>query len=1187
METTLTPTPPPPLFAQTTLNTHHPSSADWSERQFVQLKNQIIAYKHLIRFQPVPLRVYENIRSYTPEEWTTFAQLKLRATHQHYKELFSTIPFTVRDLNIYFRQCLKEEEASAKSKHVHSSHQPELDVEYTLEKEIAKRQQLLEKYVANLQSANDPSRTAVPGTAQLLQSIRNEQQLIKMFFVQKKLHDEIGKKFSANYNRYYSVDHSDSFLYRTLLERSKFKKRISALSRDQRLNTKFEKELRNGYDKRKKEKQHEFLSQVMNRYKDFTEMHKERKLKMKKLSQNCKSIIENMSMKEQRDRERRERERIQHIKNNNMEEYRRLLKDVQDKRLEEFMNQTDQFLKEIEDKIKVQKEIISKFNASASAGDRDGASLLTEANEDKNLLKIEEDIKNEHDAQLRENVSNSRNYYLSAHSHVEDIDTQPQMLKFGQLKTYQLVGLQWLVSLYVNNLNGILADEMGLGKTIQTIALLCYIIEVKHNEGPFLIIAPLATLSNWVLEFNRWAPEIKIVAYKGQPQYRKQLAYQIKQEKHRYNVILTTYEYIMKDKYNLNKITWQYIIVDEGHRMKNYKSKFTQTLGAQFNSVYRLLLTGTPLQNNLSELWALLNFLLPKIFNSCEDFEKWFNQPFSSKLPGEKNTELTEEQELLIINRLHTVLRPFLLRREKKDVEKELPSKTEYVIKIELSAWQRMVYTQIKEQGLLTEDPTAGKMAKKALMNTMMELRKICNHPYLFLHHNNELLENINECIYKSSGKFEFLDRIIPKLLLCNHKILIFSQMTRLMDVLEKYFHYKGILYLRLDGNTKADDRGSQIQLFSDEKSEYKVFILSTRAGGLGLNLQAADTVIIFDSDWNPQMDIQAQDRAHRIGQKHKVKVFRLISKDTIEEGILEKAAFKKTMDEKVIRAGLYNVRYSEQERRNNLLNILKNEKEEEEEEDVVPDDSQINEYISRSEMELELFEEMDRKRYIAEAKEARLQHIKEKMNHDDKTMKNVNYRLIQEFEVPEWVKCSNNKEEEANSNIVGANNEEGVMRGKGMRIHPNVNYREYFEDESNSDADSNNNSRMLRKKKKRNHSSRSSRHDGDSSDNNYDEQYSRSSRRRHPHVSANSDNDEDARNHSESNHLTIKLHDVDVDDEEEDNDINMEDEQTGNNGNGTSRNKANDDGEYDNDDDVEMEEDEDDEGSVDDDDDL
>ena len=257
------------------------------------------------------------------------------------------------------------------------------------------------------------------------------------------------------------------------------------------------------------------------------------------------------------------------------------------------------------------------------------------------------------------------------------------------------------------------------------------------------------------------------------------MAYQIKQDKHKYNVVLTTYEYIMKDKYSLNKVTWQYIIVDEGHRMKNYKSKFTQTLGTQFNSVYRLLLTGTPLQNNLSELWALLNFLLPKIFNSCDDFEKWFNQPFSSKLPGEKNTELTEEQELLIIHRLHNILRPFLLRREKREVEKELPSKTEYVIKLQISDWQKIVYSQIKEQGLLAEDPSTGRIGNKALMNTMMQLRKVCNHPYHFIDLNNTMLEHIDEWIIKSSGKFEFLDRIIPKLLYFKHKILIFSQMTQ------------------------------------------------------------------------------------------------------------------------------------------------------------------------------------------------------------------------------------------------------------------------------------------------------------------------------------------------------------------------------------------------------------------------
>ena len=191
------------------------------------------------------------------------------------------------------------------------------------------------------------------------------------------------------------------------------------------------------------------------------------------------------------------------------------------------------------------------------------------------------------------------------------------------------------------------------------------------------------------------------------------------------------------------------------------------------------------------------------------------------------------------------------------------------------------------------------------------------------------------------------------------------------------------------------------------------IFILSTRAGGLGLNLQAADTVIIFDSDWNPQMDIQAQDRAHRIGQKHEVKVFRLISKKTIEEGILEKAAFKKNMDEKVIRAGLYNSKYSENERRNKLMDILKNIYKEEEEEDEILNDEQINEDISRNEEEFEKFQKMDQARYIREKKDERLNEIKNKLNLTAEQLKTVNYRLLQEFEVPEWVKISKDKEED------------------------------------------------------------------------------------------------------------------------------------------------------------------------------
>jgi len=273
---------------------------------------------------------------------------------------------------------------------------------------------------------------------------------------------------------------------------------------------------------------------------------------------------------------------------------------------------------------------------------------------------------------------------------------------------------------------------------------------------------------------------------------------------------------------------------------------------------------------------------------------------------------------------------------------------------------------------------------------------------------------------------------------------------------------FKGIKCLRLDGTTKAEERGRQIELFSDNKNDYMIFILSTRAGGLGLNLQAADTVIIFDSDWNPQMDIQAQDRAHRIGQKHEVKVFRLISKKTIEEGILEKAAFKKNMDEKVIRAGLYNSKYSESERRNKLMDILKNENKEEEEEDEILNDEQINEDISRTDEEFEQFQKMDQERYIAEKKDERLNEIKEKLNLTEEQLKTVNYRLLQEFEVPEWVKISKDNDKD-NEKV-----EEVEIGGKEMRVRKHVNYKDDYDDDFFDDSISDR-SNLNKKRKKDN----------------------------------------------------------------------------------------------------------------------
>jgi len=567
------------------------------------------------------------------------------------------------------------------------------------------------------------------------------------------------------------------------------------------------------------------------------------------------------------------------------------------------------------------------------------------------------------------------NYYNVAHTIIEEVHEQASIMVNGKLKEYQVKGLEWMVSLHNNNLNGILADEMGLGKTIQTISLLTYLMEKKKNMGPFLVIVPLSTLSNWMMEFQKWAPSVTCISFKGSPAARRAVQGIIRSG--RFNVLVTTYEYIIREKALLSKLRWKYMIIDEGHRMKNHNNKLTVTINQFYTTSHRLLLTGTPLQNKLPELWSLLNFLLPSIFKACDTFETWFNAPFA--ITGEK-VELNEEETILIIRRLHKVLRPFLLRRLKKDVESQLPDKVEYIIKCEMSGMQRALYTHMQERGVMltqTDDKRKdSKGSSKALMNTIMQLRKLCNHPFMFPQVEEGFARHLGlgtdvvhgQDIYRSSGKFELLDRIFPKLKRSGHRILLFCQMTALMTILEDYLNWRGYSYLRLDGTTKADDRGDLLVDFNKKDSEIFIFILSTRAGGLGLNLQTADTVIIFDSDWNPHQDLQAQDRAHRIGQKNEVRVLRLMVVNSVEERILAAARYKLNMDEKVIQAGMFNQRSTGAERQDLLQSILREEAEDEDEENEVPDDEVINQMIARSEDEFELFQRMDMERRRAEA---------------------------------------------------------------------------------------------------------------------------------------------------------------------------------------------------------------------------
>ncbi|XP_063431293.1 probable global transcription activator SNF2L2 isoform X2 [Mytilus trossulus] len=653
----------------------------------------------------------------------------------------------------------------------------------------------------------------------------------------------------------------------------------------------------------------------------------------------------------------------------------------------------------------------------------------------KKIIKSSEDLDEEEAKKILSNatheddeyenlkVKEAQNYYSLAHTVKEEVE-QASIMVNGLLKEYQLSGLEWLVSLYNNNLNGILADEMGLGKTIQTIGLITYLIERKRVNGPFLIIVPLSTLSNWVIEFEKWAPSVVIIPYKGSPNSRRLLLPILKAAK--FNVLLTTYEYIIKDKAALCKIRWKYMIIDEGHRMKNHHCKLTQVLNTHYLAPHRLLLTGTPLQNKLPELWALLNFLLPSIFKCCATFEQWFNAPFA--MTGEK-VELNSEETLLIIRRLHKVLRPFLLRRLKKEVESQLPDKVEYVIKCEMSALQRYVYRHMQSKGVMLTDGSdrkGGKGGARAMMNTIMQLRKICNHPFIFPHLEEAFAEHqgfgkrevTGPDLYRAGGKFELLDRILPKLKVTNHRVLLFCQMTTLMSVMEDYFVYRGYRYLRLDGTTKCEDRGQLLALFNDPESPYFVFLLSTRAGGLGLNLQAADTVVIFDSDWNPHQDLQAQDRAHRIGQRNEVRVLRLMTVNSVEEKILAAARYKLNVDEKVIQAGMFDQKSTGNERRQMLQKLLLQDQEDGEEEDEVPDDETVNQMMARSEEEFEMFQQMDIDRRREEAKNP-----------------NRKPRLMEDDELPEWILKDENEVDRLTFE------DENEIYGKGSRQRKEVDY--------------------------------------------------------------------------------------------------------------------------------------------------
>lgn len=700
----------------------------------------------------------------------------------------------------------------------------------------------------------------------------------------------------------------------------------------------------------------------------------------------------------------------------------------------------------------------------------------------------------------------------------------PVLLK-GTLRPYQKQGLNWLASLYNNGTNGILADEMGLGKTIQTISLLSYLACEKNEWGPHLIVVPTSVMLNWEMEFKRFAPGFKVLTYYGSPQQRK--------EKRKgwntpdtFHVCITSYQLVVHDQPIFRRKKWKYMILDEAHNIKNFKSQRWKAL-LNFNTEHRVLLTGTPLQNNIIELWSLLYFLMPSSkegnasmpegFADLMNFQQWFGKPVDKII--QQGTSDRESKET--VNKLHQVLRPYLLRRLKQDVEKQMPAKYEHIVYCRLSKRQRLLYDDFMSRAQTKETLASGNFL--SIINCLMQLRKVCNHPdlfevrpiltsfseekavssnyeiknriveklmkfnttdtvnlsflnlvsgmkytnnspsyhlqticelnasnvftrtineleeklagkkiipnyndlesyyeYLLNKENSDLLElmkyrryvndfncnksqllssslvdmltlrknknhtsqlvnldlvksivkvsemmstivdkfafvtpkavclNIphlmfpadakNELIYASQsnrilnpfhqaqvktsiafpdkfllqydcGKLQKLAKLLHDLIPAGHRVLIFTQMSKVLDILELFLNFNGYTYMRLDGATKIEDRQLLTERFNNDP-RVKCFILSTRAGGLGINLTGADTVIFYDSDWNPAIDKQCQDRCHRIGQTRDVHIYRFVSEYTIEANILKKAEQKKHLDDVIIQEGDFTTDY-------------------------------------------------------------------------------------------------------------------------------------------------------------------------------------------------------------------------------------------------------------------------------------
>lgn len=619
-------------------------------------------------------------------------------------------------------------------------------------------------------------------------------------------------------------------------------------------------------------------------------------------------------------------------------------------------------------------------------------------------------------------------------------DQPPFVYETGmQLHPYQLEGLNWLRYSWGNGIDTILADEMGLGKTIQTVTFLYSLFKEGHCKGPFLVSVPLSTIINWEREFELWAPDLYVITYVGDKDSRavireNELTFddganrggrpsKIKSQV-KFNVLLTSYELVSIDATCLGSIEWAVLVVDEAHRLKSNQSKFFRLL-AGYSINYKLLLTGTPLQNNLEELFHLLNFLNKDKFCDLAAFQNEF-------------ADVSKEEQ---VKRLHEMLGPHMLRRLKADVLKNMPTKSEFIVRVELSPMQKKYYKYILTRNYEALNPKGGGHSV-SLLNVMMDLKKCCNHPYLFPvaaeeaplgpHGNYE-----TQALIKASGKLVLMSKMLRQLKEQGHRVLIFSQMTKMLDILEDFLEGEGYKYERIDGGITGTIRQEAIDRFNAPGAQQFVFLLSTRAGGLGINLATADTVIIYDSDWNPHNDIQAFSRAHRIGQANKVMIYRFVTRNSVEERVTQVAKRKMMLTHLVVRPGMggKGANFTKQEL-DDILRFGTEElfKEEEGKEEAIHyDDKAVGDLLDRSKEGIEQKESWANE-YLSSFKVANYS-TKEGDNEEE-----VDTEIIkQEAENTDpayWIKLLRHHYEQHQE-------DQARTLGKGKRVRKQVNYND------------------------------------------------------------------------------------------------------------------------------------------------